>query len=55
LASTARLGGLVGLAGAGALAAAALATGNWTEVGSVQVALLVAFSVVVGLSTAASP
>ena len=53
---TANLGGLVALGGAVALTAAALvAADGWPEVDSLRVFLLVGFSVIVGLSTAASP
>jgi hypothetical protein len=54
--SSARLGGFVALAGAAALGAAAFAgAGGWPHAGPVQILVLVAFGVVVGLSTAASP
>lgn len=53
---TANLGGLAALGGAVALTAAALvAADGWPEVDSLRVFLLVGFSVIVGLSTAASP
>jgi hypothetical protein len=53
---TATLGGLLGLAGAAGLAAAALAGGTGTpEIGALPVFLLISLSLVVGLSTAASP
>jgi hypothetical protein len=53
---TANIGGLVALAGAAALTAAALvAADGWPQVDSLRVFLLVGFSVIVGLSTAASP
>jgi hypothetical protein len=56
MASKARLGGLVGLAGFAALAAAALAGGAAEPaVGALPVFVLVSLSLVVGLSTAASP
>jgi hypothetical protein len=54
--STARFAGLVGLAGAVGLAAAALVGGaGHPEIGALPVFLLVSLSLVVGLSTAASP
>ncbi len=56
MADTAKLGGLVGLAGLAGLAAAALAGGAATPgVGALPVFVLVSLSLVVGLSTAASP
>lgn len=56
MASTARFAGLVGLAGAGGLAAAALVGGaGQPEIGALPVFLLVSLSLVIGLSTAASP
>jgi hypothetical protein len=56
MASTARLGGLVGLAGLAGLAVAALAGGAaQPEIGALPVFVLVSLSLVVGLSTAASP
>jgi len=56
MASTARLGGLVGLAGIVGLTAAALAGGAADpSVGTMPVFVLVSLSLVVGLSTAASP
>ncbi len=48
-------GGVAALAGAAALAAAAIAARGWPEVGPLQVFILVSFSLLVGLSTAASP
>ena len=56
MASTARLGGLVGLAGLAGLAAAAIAGGlAKPEIGALPLFVLVSLSLVVGLSTAASP
>jgi hypothetical protein len=56
LASTARFGGLVALAGLVGLLAAVLAGGMGTpEIGTLPVFVLVSLSLVVGLSTAASP
>jgi hypothetical protein len=56
MASSARLGGVLGLAGLGGLAAAALAGGiAEPEIGALPVFVLVSLSLVVGLSTAASP
>jgi hypothetical protein len=56
MANTARLSGLLGLAALTGLAAAAL-VGGATEpaVGALPVFVLVSLSLVVGLSTAASP
>jgi hypothetical protein len=51
----ATVGGVAALAGAAALGAAAVAAGGWPEVGPFQVFIMVAFSLLVGLSTAASP
>jgi hypothetical protein len=48
-------GGVAALAGAAALAAAAIAARGWPEVGPLQVFILISFSLLVGLSTAASP
>lgn len=48
-------GGVAALAGAAALAAAAIAARGWPEVGPLQVFILVSFSLLVGLATAASP
>ncbi|MEP6909304.1 MAG: hypothetical protein ABI896_02590 [Actinomycetota bacterium] len=56
MANTARLGGLVGLAGLTGLVAATLAGEAGTPaIGVLPVFLLVSLSLVVGLSTAASP
>ena len=56
MASSARLGGIVALGGLGGLVAAALAGGvAKPEVGLLPVFVLVSLSLVVGLSTAASP
>jgi hypothetical protein len=56
MASTARLGGLLTLAGAAGLAAALLVGGAAEPaVGALPVFVLVSLSLVVGLSTAASP
>ena len=56
MANSARLGGLVGLAGLTGLAAAVLAGGvAKPEIGALPVFVLVSLSLVVGLSTAASP
>jgi len=56
MASTARLAGLAALAGAVGLAAAALVGGTGhPQIGALPVFLLVSLSLVVGLSTAASP
>jgi len=52
---TARVGGLVALAGLFGLAAAMLAGGANPSVGISSVFVLVSLSLVVGLSTAASP
>jgi hypothetical protein len=53
---SARLGGLIGLAGLFGLAAAALVGGAAdAPVDTLQVFVLVSLSLVVGLSTAASP
>ena len=53
---TATFAGLFGLAGALGLAAAALAGGAGApEIGTLPVLLLIALSLVIGLSTAASP
>jgi len=56
MASSARLGGIVALGGLAGLVAAALA-GNAArpEIGALPVFVLVSLSLVVGLSTAASP
>jgi hypothetical protein len=56
MANTARLGGLVGLAGLAGLAAAVL-VGEAAKpaIGTLPVFVLVSLSLVVGLSTAASP
>ena len=51
----AAVGGVAALAGAAALGAAAIAARGVPEVGPFQVFVLVAFSLLVGLSTAASP
>lgn len=48
-------GGVAALAGAAALAAAAIAARGWPEVGPLQVFILISFSLLIGLSTAASP
>jgi len=54
--NTARFGGVVALAGLAGLAAAALAGGAARpEIGALPVFVLVSLSLVVGLSTAASP
>lgn len=56
MANTARLGGLVGLAGLAGLAGAVLAGGvAQPAIGALTVFVLVSLSLVVGLSTAASP
>ncbi len=56
MASSARLGGFVGLAGLAGLATAALVGGvAKPEIGALPVFVLVSLSLVVGLSTAASP
>jgi len=56
MANSARLGGLVGLAGLTGLVAAVLAGGvAKPEIGALPVFVLVSLSLVVGLSTAASP
>jgi hypothetical protein len=55
-ARTATVGGVIGLAGAVGLAAAALVGGTGApEIGALPVFLLISLSLVVGLSTAASP
>jgi hypothetical protein len=54
-ARTVRIGGLVALAGAFGLTAAMLAGGANPSVGVPSVFVLVSLSLVVGLSTAASP
>lgn len=51
----ATVGGVAALAGAAGLGAAALAARGWPDVGPIQVFVLVSFSLLVGLSTAASP
>ena len=51
----ATVGGLAALTGAAALSAAAIAARGWSEVGPLQIFILVSFSLLVGLSTAASP
>ena len=51
----ATVGGVAALAGAAALAAAAIAARGWPEVGLLQVFILISFSLLIGLSTAASP
>ena len=48
-------GNVAALAGAAALAAAAIAARGWPEVGPLQVFILISFSLLIGLSTAASP
>jgi hypothetical protein len=56
MANTARFGGLVALAGLIGLSAAVLASGvGAPEIGTIPVFVLVSLSLVVGLSTAASP
>ncbi|HEY3050366.1 MAG TPA: hypothetical protein VGJ40_01455 [Gaiellaceae bacterium] len=55
MARTARVGGIVALAGAFGLTTALLAGGADPSVGVPSVFVLVSLSVVVGLSTAASP
>jgi hypothetical protein len=51
----AHLGGLIGLAGLFGLAAALVGSAADAPVGTLQVFVLVSLSLVVGLSTAASP
>jgi hypothetical protein len=55
MARTARVGGIVGLAGAFGLVAALLAGQTDPSMGVPTVFVLVSLSLVVGLSTAASP
>jgi hypothetical protein len=55
MARTARVGGIVGLAGAFGLVAALLAGQTDPSLGVPTVFVLVSLSLVVGLSTAASP
>ena len=55
MARTARVGGIVGLAGAFGLVAAILAGETNPSLGVPTVFVLVSLSLVVGLSTAASP
>jgi hypothetical protein len=56
MASTAKLGGLLGLAALAGLAAATLVGGvGRPAIGALPVFVLVSLSLVVGLSTAASP
>ena len=55
MARTARVGGIVGLAGAFGLVAAMLAGETNPSLGVPMVFVLVSLSLVVGLSTAASP
>jgi len=56
MANSARLGGVIALSGLAGLAAAALAGGTARpELGAFSVFVLVSLSLVVGLSTAASP
>ena len=56
MASSARLGGILALGGLAGLVAAALAGGAARpEIGALPVFVLVSLSLVVGLSTAASP
>ena len=55
MARTARVGGIVGLAGAFGLVAAILAGQTDPSMGVPTVFVLVSLSLVVGLSTAASP
>jgi hypothetical protein len=56
MASSARLGGILALGGLTGLVAAALAGGAASpEIGALPVFVLVSLSLVVGLSTAASP
>ena len=55
MARTARVGGIVGLAGAFGLVAAMLAGQTDPSMGVPTVFVLVSLSLVVGLSTAASP
>jgi len=56
MASTARLGGFIGLAGLIGLAAAALMEDiAKPEIGGLTLFVLISLSLVVGLSTAASP
>ena len=55
MARTARVGGLVGLAGAFGLFAAMLAGETDPAIGVPTIFVLVSLSLVVGLSTAASP
>jgi hypothetical protein len=51
----ATVGGVAALAAAAALGAAAIAARGWPEVGPFQVFVLVSLSLLIGLSTAASP
>jgi hypothetical protein len=53
--SAARAGGIAALAGAAVLGIAAIVAGGSPEVGPFHVFVLVSFSLLVGLSTAASP